>query len=51
MQSSLQAATAQHHQDQAALNDLRKDLKGRTGAKELTQRYNQLASQTNTKEI
>lgn len=49
MQSSLQAATAQHHQDQAALNDLRERFeKAELRAKELTQRYNQLASQANT---
>ena len=49
MQSSLQAATSQHHQDQAALNELRERFeKAETRAKELTQRYNQLASQANS---
>jgi uncharacterized coiled-coil DUF342 family protein len=49
MQSSLQTATAQHHQDQAALNELRERFEKAEGrAKELTQRYNQLASQANS---
>lgn len=49
MQSSLQAATSQHHQDQAALNELRERFeKAESRAKELTQRYNQLASQANS---
>lgn len=48
MQSSLQAATSQHHQDQSALNELRERFeKAESRAKELTQRYNQLASQAN----
>ena len=49
MQSSLQTATSQHHQDQAALNELRERFeKAESRAKELTQRYNQLASQANS---
>lgn len=49
MQASLQTATAQHRQDQAALNELRESLgKAEGRAKELTQRYNQLASQANS---
>lgn len=49
MQSSLQVATQQHHQDQAALEELRDRFEKAEGrAKELTQRYNQLASQANS---
>ena len=49
MQSSLQTATAQHQQDQSALNELRERFDKAEGrAKELTQRYNQLASQANS---
>ena len=49
MQSSLQTATVQHHQDQAALSELRERFeKAEARAKELTQRYNQLANQANS---
>ena len=49
MQSSLKTATAQHHQDQSALHELRERFEKAEGrAKELTQRYNQLASQANS---
>lgn len=49
MQSSLQTATAQHQQDQAALHELNEKFsKAEARAKELTQRYNQLASQANS---
>lgn len=49
MQNSLQTATSQHHQDQAALSELRDRFEKAEGrAKELTQRYNQLASQANS---